>query len=173
MDKNLIDETRSFLELIQTYHHELSTLRFEEKGIETVNDHLQKSIQESEEAAEKILTNINRTLERNEKLKAFKSLLPPEQAAELGEHIDAIERCTVENLTLMEFQDILVQRLIKSSGLLEELKAKLLRLVLLLGIQESENAQEREKMEAKLNEIAWEKEVDQEDVDAILEQFGL
>ena len=177
MDKNLIEETKSFLDLIQSYQHELSALRFNEKGIDTVNGHLQKSISESEEAAEKILDNIHRTLENIERVRSlcrhWNQAASDTEAKELMERLDAIHADTVENLTLMEFQDILVQRLIKSSTLLEELKGRILKLILLLGINENSSEEERQQMEAKLNEIAWEKEVNQNDVDDILKQFGL
>jgi hypothetical protein len=177
MDKNLIDETKSFLELIQTYQQELSVLSFEGKGIDTVNGHLQKSIKESEEASEKILDNINRSLEALEAAKAICDRLADsgalKEAKQLDELLETIRKSALETLTSMEFQDILVQRLIKSSTLLDELKSKLLKLLLLLGINESEDTEEREKMESKLKEIAWEKEVDQDDVDEILKQFGM
>ncbi len=177
MDRNLIEETKSFLDLIQSYQQDLSTLRFGEKGIDTVNGHLQKSINESEEAAEKILDNIRCSLEYLEQTRALCLKLhkdmPNPDVVELEGLLDGMYESILENLTLMEFQDILVQRLIKSSTLLGEIKGKLLKLILLLGINESGSEEERQQMEAKLHEIAWEKEVDQNDVDEILKQFGI
>lgn len=177
MDKNLINETKSFLTMIQSYQEELSTLHFEEKGIDTVNTHLKKSISESEEAAEKILDNIHRSLKYIEEIRSVCATMRSEgttaEAEKIEQMLDIVQKNTVENLTLMEFQDILAQRLLKSSGLLDDLKSKMLKLILLMGINENENDEARQQMEAKLNEIAWEKEVDQDDVDDILRQFGL
>ncbi len=105
-------------------------------------EHLQKSIEESEEAVKKAIELIHENIELvNE---------------------NGIDRETfVENLTkqleLLQFQDILAQRLKKVQQFLIQ----------------TDNSISTHQSEIALKEFAWEKEIEQENVDDILKSYGL
>jgi hypothetical protein len=79
---------------------------------------------------------------------------------------------TLENLmsalTLLEFQDIMAQRLLRIKGFLSDVEKSILRIVILAGIEEIEN-ERKEDLQKKLEELEWKKEVSQDEVDEITE----
>jgi len=76
-----------------------------------------------------------------------------------------------EALTLLEFQDILAQRLLKVKGFLTDVEKSILKIAILAGIEEKGEGQEE--LKKKMEELEWKKEVSQQDVDEIMKQFGL
>ena len=75
-------------------------------------------------------------------------------------------------LTLLEFQDIMAQRLLRIKGFLSDVEKSILRIVILAGIEEIEN-ERKEDLQKKLEELEWKKEVSQDEVDEIMKQFGM
>jgi len=78
------------------------------------------------------------------------------------------------DLTKLEFQDILSQRLLKISNFLKDVEKEVLKILLLFGLNDSSTSDEKKReIREKLKEIEWKKEISQEDVDDILKEFGL
>lgn len=113
---------------------------FKNRDFEIAYNHLEKSIKESEEAVEKILKNINISLKIADNLKNSE-----------------LKNSLKEIISLLEFQDILAQRLKK----VEDFLIKVDKIV------DSKESKE------DLKEFAWEKEITQNDVDEILKKHGL
>ena len=76
-------------------------------------------------------------------------------------------------LTLLEFQDIMAQRLLKVRDFLLDLEKSIVRVALVAGLEETEKEEEKEEIREKLEELEWKKEVSQSEVDEIMKQFGL
>lgn len=111
---------------------------FKNRDFEIAYNHLQLSIEESENSTKEVLEILNSLLkEKNRDEKLVKNLE------------NAIEK--------LQFQDIFAQRLKKVQNFLKEIDKKI----------------DSKKDENKLNEFAWENEVDQNDVDDILKSYGL
>ena len=113
---------------------------FKNEDFKIAYNHLEKSIKESEEATKKIIENINNSL------KIAKSL---------GNQ--NLKRYLENSLVLLEFQDIIAQRVKK----VEDFLKKVDKIVDTKDLKEN------------LKEFAWERETTQEDVDEILKRHGL
>jgi len=172
MEKSLLKELKELLSLIESFKNEISSISEKKKGFNLASSHLQSAISESEEAAKRLIESIGKTLEE---LGELLPLTEKVEDAELKEKLKSsiqriIERLT-NDLTLLEFQDILAQRLLKVKDFLTDLEKSLLKITLLAGIEE--HPADKEEIRKKMEELEWKKEVSQEDVDEIMKQFGL
>ncbi len=175
MEKDLKQEIRSVITIIEDFKNEIETLNVQKEGFSKINSHIERSIKESEEAATDILNAINLAMNN---IKDVKEILNFEgyndgNSNKINEKLDVSYDVLFDSLPRLEFQDILSQRLQKISTFLSDLEKEILRLILLFGITEEESEEKRKEMEEKLKEIEWKKEVEQEDVDLILKEFGM
>ncbi len=175
MEKDLRQEIRSVITIIEDFKNEIETLNVQKEGFSKINSHIERSIKESEEAAVGILNAINLAMNN---IKDVKEILNFEgwndgNKNKINEKLDTSYDVLFESLPKLEFQDILSQRLQKISTFLTDLEKEILRLILLFGITEEKSKEKRKEMEEKLKEIEWKKEVEQEDVDLILKEFGM
>ena len=172
MEKSLLKELKELLDLIKSFKDELSNISQKREGFSLANDHIESAINESEEATKKLIESIGKTLEDLSYLLELSSQIEDKSLKEklTGKLKEIISRLTFD-LTLLEFQDILAQRLLKVKSFLNDVEKSILKIALLAGIEErpSEEPELRKKME----ELQWKKEVSQEDVDEIMKQFGL
>ncbi|NPA17513.1 MAG: hypothetical protein GXO05_07175 [Aquificae bacterium] len=174
MTEGLLQEVKKLLEIIEKYKHDVETLGTKREGLKSVNTHIELAIKESEEATKKLIDNIMEitsiikgVLEKtsgidNQELKSF-----------ISEELEKAVTKLTESLTLLEFQDIVSQRLLKISGFITDLEKEILKILLLFGISEEKSEGKKEELKEKLEELEWKKEVSQEDVDDILKQFGM
>ncbi len=172
MEKSLLKEVKELLELVESFKQELSKVSVQKEGFRTVSHHIDRAISESEEATKKIIELISSSLSTIEELNKLVGVLPQEEKERLAEKHERLISNLTEALTLLEFQDILAQRLLKVKGFLSDIERSLVKIALLAGLEEVENS-EKQEIEKKLEELEWKKEVTQEDVDEIMKQFGL
>jgi chemotaxis protein CheZ len=172
MEKSLLKELKELLELIESFKNEISEISSKRSGFNLANNHIQAAISESEEAAKKLIDYIGKSLEDVSYLMELSSTIKePELKEKLTSRLSDMMSRLTESLTLLEFQDILAQRLLKVKSFLTELEKSLLKIALLAGIEEK--GEEQEELKKKMEELEWKKEVSQEDVDEIMKQFGL
>ncbi len=175
MEKELRNEIKSVITIIEDFKKEIETLNLQKEGFSKINSHIEQSIKESEEAAENLLNAINLAMNN---IKDVKEIINYEGTGDgnlnkINEKLDTSYDVLFNSLSKLEFQDILSQRLQKISTFLSDLEKEIFRLILLFGITEEESEEKRKEMEEKLKEIEWKKEVNQEDVDLILKEFGM
>ncbi|WP_293446509.1 protein phosphatase CheZ [Persephonella sp.] len=170
MTEGLLQEVKKLLGIIENYKKDIENLGTKREGLKSVNQHIELAIKESEEATKKLIDNI---LETTNILKNVMSQLSPDDSAKFKEDLEKVIKLLTESLTLLEFQDILSQRLLKISNFMTDLEKEILKILLLFGISEEKSDEKREELKEKLEELEWKKEVSQEDVDDILKQFGM
>ncbi len=170
MEKNLLKEIKELLSIVETFKQELSQVSAKKEGFNAVNKHIETAISESEEATKKLIENIGNSLEELRELKETVSECPDFES--LKEKLESLESKLVDSLTLLEFQDILAQRLLKIKGFISDIEKSILKILLMAGIEEGPE-EEKEELKKKVEELEWKKEVSQDDVDEILKQFGL
>jgi len=173
MERSLLEELKGLLELVESFKNEISDISKKKKGFDLASDHIDSAISESEEATKKLIDSIGRTLEDLSQLLEISSQVsePSVREALTSKISQLISRLT-SDLTLLEFQDILAQRLLKVKSFLNDVERSVLKIALLAGIEEKEGKEEEE-LRKKMEELQWKKEVSQEDVDEIMKQFGL
>ncbi len=174
MNESLFDELKKVLSIIEEYKKEIERLGSKKEGFKSVNKHIELAIQESEEATQKILDNIiNVTSSLNKNLEILSKIKDKEVKESLEKNIkDAVKKLT-ETITLLEFQDIVSQRLQKISGFVSDIEKEILKILILFGINRETSEKKKEELKEKLEELEWKRDVSQEDVDDILKQFGL
>ena len=173
MEKNLLKELKELLELVESFKNEISDISKKREGFNLASNQIENAINESEEAAKKLIDSIGKTLEDLSyllelTLQIEDSTLREKFSSKLQELINRL----TSDLTLLEFQDILAQRLLKVKSFLTDVEKSILKIALLAGIEEKRGEEERE-LRKKMEELQWKKEVSQEDVDEIMKQFGL
>ncbi len=174
MEEGLFQEVRKLINLVEKYKKDIESLSSKKEGFKNVNTHLKLAIQESEEATKKVIDNVikissilTKTIEKLQNVQDSK--LRGEIEKELKEAISML----TDTLTLLEFQDIMSQRLLKISDFISDVEKEILKIILLFGIQEEQSEKKKEELKERLEELEWKKEVTQDDVDDILKQFGL
>lgn len=170
MTEGLLQEVKKLLGIIEEYKKDVETLGTKREGLKSVNQHIELAIKESEEATKKLIDNI---METTKILKRVLEQLTQDDQRKFRDDLEKIMRLLTESLTLLEFQDILSQRLLKISGFITDLEKEILKILLLFGISEEKSDEKREELKEKLEELEWKKEVSQKDVDDILKQFGM
>jgi len=174
MNEGLLTEIRKLINIIENYKQDVETLETKREGLKSVNTHIELAIQESEEATKKLIDNIVEITKTLQNVLKKVSLIEDATLRKsiLEELEEAISRLT-QSLTLLEFQDIISQRLLKISSFITDLEKEILKILILFGINEEESPSKKEELKEKLEELEWKKEVSQEDVDDILKQFGM
>ena len=172
MDKNLIKEIKELLGIVESFKEELSKIPAKE-GFRAVNQHIDNAISESEEATKKIIELISSSLEVLQELLKEVEALDGEKKGKFSNGLNRLLSNLTNALTLLEFQDILAQRLLKVKRFLSDIEKSIVKIAILAGIEEIEDKEEREELRKKLEEIEWKKEVSQNEVDEIMKQFGL
>lgn len=177
MSTPLLEEAKSIIGMIEEYKNEIEALNLQKEGLKKVYSHIEQSIRESEAAVIKIIDMTSKNLSNLSKLSALNEALvqkyPGEPLAqESGEILKESGKLALDSLALFEFQDILAQRLQKATEFLSEIEKRILRLILLFGIHGVEPGK-RDEISKKIENIAWEREIAQEDVDAIFKELGL
>ncbi len=174
MKEDLKEEIKELIQKIEDFKSNFSDLNEKREGFSIVSKHINKSIQESEESTKKIIENITYALSLLEENKALlNGHIYSMEIQRLRENEETISSNLTETLTLLEFQDILAQRLKKISEFLSDVEKDILKLALELGIKESDSKEKSEELRKKLEELEWKKEVNQDDVDEILNEFGI
>ncbi len=172
METNLIKEIKELLELVESFKQELSKIPAKE-GFRTVNQHIDNAISESEEATKKIIDLIGSSLESlQEAISEVEKIEGAGKEKVLKLLSDILNNLT-NALTLLEFQDILAQRLLKVKQFLSDIEKSIVKIAILAGIEETAHESDKEELKKKLEELEWKKEVSQEEVDRIMKQFGL
>ncbi|ADU96815.1 nitrogenase component 1 family protein [Thermovibrio ammonificans] len=172
MEKSLLDELKELLNLVESFKSEISKVSAHHKGFKAVNQHIDTAISESEEATKKLIDLIGNSLEELQKGIELAGNLKGEEAQKLTSILTTTLNNLMTALTLLEFQDILAQRLLKVKNFLSELEKSILKIALLAGLEDKPQ-EEQEEIQKKIEELEWKKEVTQEDVDQIMKQFGL
>ncbi|RMA97510.1 protein phosphatase CheZ [Hydrogenothermus marinus] len=174
--KTVIEEIKNLLSLIESYKEEATDLNIKKEGFFAVKNHLKSAVDESKDAVETILNNINKTILNLEEILKLKDMLSDDNK-EIKDKIDSLAKETIslltDSLTKLEFQDIVGQRLNKVLSFIEDIEKSILKVLLILGIDEESSKEKKEELKKKLEEIEWKKEVSQDDVDDILKEFGL
>ena len=170
MTEGLFQEVKKLLDIIESYKNDIESLGNKREGLKSVNQHIELAIRESEEATKKLIDNI---METANILKNILEHLTITDQERFKEDLQKAIKLLTESLTLLEFQDILSQRLLKISGFVTDLEKEILKILLLFGIKEEKSDEKREELKEKLEELEWKKEVSQKDVDDILKQFGM
>jgi chemotaxis regulatin CheY-phosphate phosphatase CheZ len=169
MKANLPEELQNLLKIVESFKQELVEVSSKKEGFKAINEHLNAAILESEEATKKIIDIIGNSLENLNKLlniiKTTKGI--PEEAINI---VNSLIGNLTDALTLLEFQDIMAQRLMKVKGFLSELEKSIIKIALLVGIEEVGGKNQKE-IQRKLEELEWRKEVSQKDIDEIMKQF--
>ncbi|ACO04238.1 MAG TPA: hypothetical protein DEP48_05795 [Persephonella sp.] len=174
MNENLFDELKRVLSLIEQYKKDIESLGSKKEGFRSVNEHIELAIQESEEATQKILDNIMEiTSLINNSLQTVLKIDNTEIKESLEENLKKAVGKLTETLTLLEFQDIISQRLQKISNFISDVEKEILKILILFGIGRETSEKKKEELKEKLEELEWKRDVSQEDVDDILKQFGL
>jgi chemotaxis protein CheZ len=172
MEKNLLLELKNLLNLIETFKGEISSISEKKRGINLATSQIDTAISESEEATKKLIDSFGESLEEiNSLIELTSKIEDRELRSTFQEKLTGLLNRLTQNLTLLEFQDILAQRLLKVKDFLTDLEKSILKIALLAGIEEKP-AEEKE-LRRKMEELEWKKEVSQEDVDEIMKQFGL
>jgi chemotaxis protein CheZ len=172
MDKSLLDELKELLQLIESFKSEISKVSAQKDGFKAVNHHIETAINESEEATKKLIDLIGDSLEKLQESLELTQKLTGEEAQKLQSLISATLNNLMSALTLLEFQDILAQRLLKVKTFISDVEKSILKIALLAGLEEKPQ-EEKNEIKKKIEELEWKKEVSQEDVDEIMKQFGL
>jgi len=177
MEKSLIEELKQLLSLIENYKEEAKELSIQKEGFNTVKKHLNLAIEESKSAVELLIENINTSLELiNSSLNEIKNIKENNDNLNLEKiesNLEKVVSVLTDSLTSLEFQDILAQRLQKTLMFLSDVEKTILKILLMLGINEEEFKDKQEELKKKLEELEWKKELSQNDVDNILKEFGL
>ncbi len=171
MERNLLKELQDLLNLVETFKRELAEVSSKKEGIKTISEHINLSITESEEAVKRIIELIGKSLGDLEELKSLIGGLDEGRQRVAEEKLNSLSSQLTNALTLLEFQDILAQRLLKIKDFLNDLEKSLVRVLIISGLEENKISDEEVKK--KLEELEWKKEISQEDVDEIMKQFGL
>jgi len=171
MERNLLKELQDLLNLVETFKRELAEVSSKKEGIKTISEHINLSITESEEAVKRIIELIGKSLGDLEELKSLIDGLDKGRQRVAEEKLNSLSSQLTNALTLLEFQDILAQRLLKIKDFLNDLEKSLVRVLIISGLEENKISDEEVKK--KLEELEWKKEISQEDVDEIMKQFGL
>ncbi|WP_163328272.1 hypothetical protein GFV12_00250 [Desulfurobacterium thermolithotrophum] len=177
MEKSLLQELKELLDLIESFKSEISEISTRKAGFKAINHHIDTAILESEEATKKIIDFIDSSLEAvQESLELISQIKVKEDSIEkakrLRELLSSTTSSLINALTLLEFQDILAQRLLKVKNFLADIEKSILKIAILAGIEETDK-EKRGELEKKLEELEWKKEVSQNEVDEIMKQFGL
>lgn len=174
--KTVIEEIKNLLSLIESYKEEATDLNIKKEGFFAVKNHLKSAVDESKDAVETILNNINKTILNLEEILKLKDMLSDDNK-EIKDKIDSLAKETIslltDSLTKLEFQDIVGQRLNKVLSFIEDIEKSILKVLLILGIDEESSKEKKEELKRKLEELELKKEVSQDDVDDILKEFGL
>ncbi|WP_457639020.1 protein phosphatase CheZ [Persephonella sp.] len=174
MTEGLLQEVKKLLNIIETYKKDVESLGAKKEGLKSVNTHIELAIKESEEATKKLIDNIMSISQMLKNMLETASKVENEELKnKLRSDIEQALSKLTESLTLLEFQDIVSQRLLKISGFVTDLEKEILKILLLFGINEEKSETKKEELKEKLEELEWKKEVSQEDVDDILKQFGM
>ena len=173
MEKGLLKEIKELLTLIESFKDELSKVSSKREGFRAVNKHIDSAISESEEATKKLIEAIGDSMEKLQKAVQLVEKMEGEDKEEVVSIINSVLTTLMNSLTLLEFQDIMAQRLLKVRDFLVDLEKSIMRIALVAGLEETEEGEEKEEIKKKLEELEWKKEVSQEDVDEIMKQFGL
>ncbi|WP_457681731.1 hypothetical protein [Thermovibrio sp.] len=172
MEKNLLKELKELLELVESFKSEVSAISRKKEGFNLASGHIQTAITESEEATKKLIDSIGKTLEDlNALLELSQKVKDEELRKKFSSTISSLISRLTSDLTLLEFQDILAQRLLKVKNFLNDLEKSILKITLLVGIEE--DSEGKDELRKKMEELKWKKEVSQSDVDEIMKQFGL
>ncbi len=173
MKKGLLKEIKELLTLIESFKEELSKVSSKREGFKAVNKHIDTAISESEEAARKLIEAIGDSMEKLQKAVEIVSKLEGEGKEEAISLIQSVLTTLMNSLTLLEFQDIMAQRLLKVRDFLLDLEKSIVRIALVAGLEGADEEKEKEEIKKKLEELEWKKEVSQSEVDEIMKQFGL
>ncbi|SNZ08156.1 chemotaxis protein CheZ [Persephonella hydrogeniphila] len=174
MTESLFQEVKKLLEIVEKYKKDVESLGSKREGLKSVNTHLELAIKESEEATKKIIDNILESTKVIQNLiKRIEDIDNPDLKSSIKSDMEKVLGILTESLTLLEFQDILSQRLLKISNFITDFEKEVLKILLLFGISEEKSQEKKEELKEKLEELEWKKEVSQEDVDDILRQFGM
>jgi len=173
MEKGLLKEIKELLTLIESFKKELSKVSSKREGFKAVNKHIDTAISESEEAARKLIEAIGDSMEKLQRAVEIVSKLEGEGKEEAISLIQSVLTTLMNSLTLLEFQDIVAQRLLKIRDFLFDLEKSIVRIALAAGLEEDSGEEEKEEIRKKLEELEWKKEVSQSEVDEIMKQFGL
>ena len=171
MERNLLKELQDLLNLVETFKRELAEVSSKKEGIKTISEHINLSITESEEAVKRIIELIGKSLSDLEELRSLIGGLDESRQRIAEEKLNSLSSQLTNALTLLEFQDILAQRLLKIKDFLNDLEKSLVRVLIMSGLEGNKISDEEVKK--KLEELEWKKEISQEDVDEIMKQFGL
>ena len=174
MDKKVKEEIKELIQKIEEYSSIFSNLTEKKDGFSIVNKHINKSINESEEATKKLIENITYALSLIEENKELlnKSIYSME-IEKVKQNEDILAETLTEALTLLEFQDILAQRLKKISDFLNEVEQDIVKLAMDLGLEDTLESEKAKEIKKKLEELEWKREVEQTDVDEILKEHGM
>ncbi len=173
MEKGLLNELKELLSLVESFKEELSKVSSKREGFKAVNKHIDTAISESEEATKKLIDVIGDSLEKLQKAVELVTGLEGDNREEVLKLLNTVLSNLMNSLTLLEFQDIMAQRLLKVRDFLSDLEKSIVRVALVAGLEETVVEEEKEEIKKKLEELEWKKEVSQEDVDQIMKQFGL
>ncbi|SMP15050.1 chemotaxis protein CheZ [Desulfurobacterium pacificum] len=172
METNLIKEIKELLGLVESFKQELSKIPAKE-GFKAVNQHIDTAISESEEAAKKIIDLIGNSLDSVQEVISEVEKLNGIEKEKVLKALNNILNNLTMALTLLEFQDILAQRLLKVKQFLSDIEKSIVKIALLAGIEETAQESEKQELKKKLEELEWKKEVSQDEVDEIMKQFGM
>ncbi len=180
-----LEELTKYVEVIT------STIREMEQPVTSTSDqlpqatdHLQDLARMTEEGTHKVLA-LTEEMEHNrktisQKLQALEAMVSPEAHVEL-QAIQGIveneERCLMDIHVAMSFQDLVAQRVAKLVTILNEVQHKLLKLVVVFGIQQKKKGETiptGEKGYDMLRQLDASKTtaLEQNLVDDILSEFG-
>ncbi len=168
----LLKELKEFLELVESFKNEISDISKKRKGFNLASDQIENAINESEEAAKRLIDSIGQTLEDlNHILELASQIKETDLREEITSKLKKLIFCLASDLTLLGFQDILAQRLLKVKSFLVDVEKSILKVALLAGIEK--NLLDEEELRKKMEELQWKKEVSQEDFNQVMKQFGL
>ncbi len=171
MERGLLKELQSLLSLVEDFKRDLSEISSKKEGLKAVNKHIDESISESEEAVKKLIDMISKALDELNELKLVVEKLGDRDREIAEEKINNLISILTNSLTLLEFQDILAQRLLKIKKFLSDLEKSILKMIITAGLEDEKNLS-KEKTQEKLEELEWKKEVSQEEIDEIMKKFG-
>jgi methylphosphotriester-DNA--protein-cysteine methyltransferase len=171
MERGLLKELQSLLSLVEDFKRDLSEISSKKEGLKAVNKHIDESISESEEAVKKLIDMISKALDELNELKLVVEKLGDRDREIAEEKINNLISILTNSLTLLEFQDILAQRLLKIKKFLSDLEKSILKMIITAGLEDEKNLS-KEKTQEKLEELEWKKEVSQEEIDEIMKEFG-
>ncbi len=174
MDKKIKEDIREIIQKIEKYKSIFSSITEKKEGFSIVNKHIDKSISESEEATKKLIENITYALSLLEENKdILKKSIYSMEMEKVKQNENTLSEILTEALTLLEFQDILAQRLKKISEFLNDVEKDIVKLAVDLGLEDNPDSKKAKEIKKKLEELEWKKEVNQADVDDILKEYGM